>query len=72
MGKLHSVLTFQMENTRKGCINRDYNGCLNIRNIFNSFLKNGTRPPRFCRGYHLIKDANPSIEVSNGVRPEGE
>lgn len=38
--KIHSVLTFQMENTenksiyRIDCINRDYNGCLNIRKFF--------------------------------------
>ena len=43
--KLHSVLTFQMENTenesnnRIDCINRDYNGCLNIRKIFHSYMK---------------------------------
>ena len=31
--KLHSVLTYKMENTWKGCINRDYNGCLNMMKI---------------------------------------
>jgi len=29
--KIHSTLTYQTENNRKGCINRDKNGCKNIR-----------------------------------------
>ena len=54
--KLHSVLTFTMENNGKGCINRDYNGCLNIKKIFDSFMRDGTRPQRYCRGYDLTKN----------------
>jgi hypothetical protein len=49
--KLHSVLIFKLENGRMGCINRDYNGCLNIRKIFNEYLSTGTRPEKYCRGY---------------------
>tara|TARA_B100001013_G_scaffold105337_1_gene60050 strand:- start:4428 stop:6437 length:2010 start_codon:yes stop_codon:yes gene_type:complete len=67
--KLHSVLTFKMENTRKGCINRDYNGCINIRKLFNSYINNKPRPQRYCRGYE-IKTANPCKKVSNGGRLE--
>ena len=47
--KLHSVLTFKMENDRKGCINRDYNGCLNIRKIFNEYMLTGERPYNYLR-----------------------
>ena len=67
--KLHSVLTFKMENTRKGCINRDYNGCINIRKLFNSYINNKPRPQRYCRGYE-IKTTNPYKKVSNGSRLE--
>jgi hypothetical protein len=63
--KLHSVLTFKMENKRLGCINRDYNGCLNIRKIFYSYLNHDTRPERYCRSYKLTNnDSNPF----NGVK----
>lgn len=73
--KLHSVLTFQMETTeneyrRFDCINRDYNGCLNIRKMFHSYIKDGTRPIRYNRGYEL-KTTNPSLEASSGSRLEG-
>lgn len=67
--KLHSVLTFKMENTRKGCINRDYNGCINIRKLFNCYINNKPRPQRYCRGYE-IKTTNPCRKVSNGGRLE--
>ena len=59
-----------MENNGKGCISRDYNGCLNIKKIFNSFMKDGTRPQRYCRGYDLIKNTNTLLKVSNGIRLE--
>ena len=70
--KLHSVLTFQMENNGRGCINRDYNGCLNMKKIFNSFIQDRIRPNRYCRGYDLIKNTNTSLEGSNGIRLEGQ
>mgnify|MGYP005824519597 CR=1 FL=1 len=28
--KMHSILTYQMENQRRGCINRDRNSCRNM------------------------------------------
>jgi hypothetical protein len=72
--KIHSVLTYKMENNRKGCINRDLNGCLNIRKIFIHYLNTGERPLKYCRSYSLIKDNNPVIEnnislVSNIIIP---
>lgn len=51
--KIHSILTYQMENKRKGCINRDKNGCKNIQKIFNNYIKTGERPERYRRDYIL-------------------
>ena len=44
--KIHSVLTYKMENNRKGCINRDYNGCQNMKKIFDYYMRTGDRPPK--------------------------
>jgi hypothetical protein len=48
--KIHSVLTYTMENQRLGCINRDRNGRQNIRKLFHYYLRTGGRPSRYCRG----------------------
>ena len=37
--KLHSVLTYQMENKRLGCINRDINAVHNIKTLYNHYLR---------------------------------
>jgi len=47
--KIHSILTYKMENNRKGCINRDKNGCKNIQKVFNSYMKTGERPEKYRR-----------------------
>ena len=47
-----------MENNRKGCINRDKNGCKNIRYVFNYYKKTGKRPERFRREYKLERIAS--------------
>ena len=44
----------------KGCINRDYNGYINIRKLFYSYINNKPRPKKYCRGYK-IKDTNLSM-----------
>jgi len=49
--KLHAVLTYQMENKRIGCINRDKNSCYNMKKIFDSYLLTGDRPEKYCRDY---------------------
>jgi len=49
--KIHSILTYQMENNRKGCINRDKNGCKNIQKVFNSYMETGERPEKYKREY---------------------
>ena len=62
----------KMENNGRVCINRDYNGCLNMKKIFNSFMTDGTRPQRYSRGYDLIKNTNTSLEGSSGIRLAGD
>ena len=49
--KIHSILTYQMENNRKGCMNRDKNGCKNIQKVFQGYLATGERPLRYRREY---------------------
>ena len=49
--KIHSILTYQMENNRKGCMNRDKNGCKNIQKVFQSYLATGERPEKYRREY---------------------
>ena len=49
--KMHSILTFKMENKRKGCINRDKNGCKNIQKVFNHYIETGDRPEKYKRDY---------------------
>jgi hypothetical protein len=49
--KMHSILTFKMENKRKGCINRDKNGCKNIQKVFNHYIETGERPEKYKREY---------------------
>ena len=42
---------YQMENNRKGCINRDKNGCKNIQKVFKSYMETGERPEKYRREY---------------------
>jgi len=51
--KIHSILTYKMENKRMGCINRDKNGCKNIQKVFNSYMLTGERPEKYRREYTL-------------------
>ena len=41
----------KMENKRKGCINRDKNGCKNIQKVFNHYIETGERPEKYKRDY---------------------
>lgn len=62
--KLHAVLTFQMENKRYGCINRDWNSVKNMKKIVDYWLINNERPLKYRRDYDLVtkqlKVSNPS------------
>ena len=51
--KMHSILTYKMENNRLGCINRDKNGCYNIKKLFNTYMTSGNRPERYRRGVKI-------------------
>ena len=57
--KIHSILTYQMENNRKGCINRDKNGCRNIQHVFNYYKKTGKRPIKYSREYKFERIDQP-------------
>ena len=76
--KIHSVLTYQMENKRYGCINRDINSVKNMRNIAQEWIEKRKRPEVFSRKKET-KNKNHSIEnqrkrgskeSSNFVEPE--
>jgi hypothetical protein len=47
--KIHSILTFKMGKIGSGCINRDYNACLNMEKIVNSYFQTKTRPLKYRR-----------------------
>ena len=49
--KMHSILTYKMENNRTACINRDKNGCRNIQKVFNCYMATGERPEKYRREY---------------------
>jgi hypothetical protein len=63
--KMHSILTYKMENTRNGCINRDKNGCKNIQKVFNHYIEYNERPERYKRGVDLQKLQTVLTEPSN-------
>jgi hypothetical protein len=81
--KLHAVLTYQMENKRLGCINRDKNAVLNMEKIYNYYQEKGVRPTMYSRGGQtgatlsvkkiILKGANRDLlgSVSNGSMPFG-
>ena len=73
---IHSILTYQTENNRMGCINRDENATNNMIKLVNYFLENKDRPQKFKRDFKFeneIKDDNPSLRknklASNIVKP---
>ena len=51
--KMHSILTYKIENNRLGCINRDKNGCYNIKKLFYSYINLGVIPEVYRRGYKI-------------------
>lgn len=53
--KIHSILTFKTEQGSDGCIGRDLNAVRNMLKIVNSWLIDGVRPHRYCRGVDLVK-----------------
>ena len=53
--KLHSVLTYKMENGQIGCINRDENAVNNMIKIVNHYLVKKERPLKYRRDYDIEK-----------------
>jgi hypothetical protein len=53
--KLHSVLTYKMENKQIGCINRDENAVNNMIKIVNHYLNKKERLLKYRRDYDLEK-----------------
>ena len=66
-GKIHSVLTYKMENGRIGCINRDKNAVYNMREIVNSILQTGDYPHVFKRSTNLTNAVNLPGMSNNGT-----
>jgi hypothetical protein len=65
--KLHSVLTYKMENNQIGCINRDNNAVKNMVKIVNYFLINKTRPEKYCRSIKGDNSVDTEKQCSNGL-----
>jgi hypothetical protein len=66
--KIHSILTYQMENNRKACINRDKNGCKNIQKVFKSYMETGERPEKYKREYTRHCVSQTPIKYTNHYR----
>lgn len=63
--KIHAVLTFKMEKSQSGCINRDENAVNNMIKIVNSQIKNKERPKKYRRDEKKAKGSNPKEELKN-------
>ena len=68
--KMHAILTYQMENNRLGCINRDKNSVKNMAKLTRYYLKNKSRPEKYCRGYDLEENKRHQPLESNDVKPK--
>jgi len=68
--KIHSILTYQMENRRLGCINRDENSVNNMIKLVEHYLKYKDRPKIFKRETKIQqKETTPNKKVSNVSMP---
>ena len=65
--KVHSVLTYQIENKQIECINRDKNAVYNMEKIVNYYLLYKKRPERY---YRTIKGINPSEQDTHKVQDQ--
>ena len=72
--KIHSILTYQTESKRLGCINRDENSVNNMIKLVKYYFKHKSRPEIFLRETKIKqKTTTPSVKrvrkVSNVVKP---
>ena len=51
--KIHSILTYPMENKQMGCINRDKNSVKYMAKLTKYFLEHKSRPEKYRRGFDL-------------------
>jgi hypothetical protein len=65
MRKVHAVLTYQMQNNRLGCINRDKNSVYNMKKLTLYYLENKSRPEKYKRGLELEKKQKTPTKESN-------
>jgi hypothetical protein len=56
--EMYSIFTYKMSNKNLGCINRDRNATLNMKNIVESIIKGNGRPKEFQRNTKLKKSSN--------------
>ena len=67
--RIHSVLTYKMENQRMGCINRDKNSVNNMKIITDYYMKNKERPIEWQRNTKRVQPQIKKIknvDTSNG------
>ncbi|ULY68595.1 hypothetical protein [Chlorella virus XW01] len=69
--KIHSILTYQTENKRLGCINRDENSVNNMIKLVKYYFEYKDRPEVFKRGIQKIPTPKKSRnrKASNGIKP---
>ena len=62
--KIHSVLTYKMENKRMGCINRDKNSVNNIKIISLIILRKEKRPEIYSRKNKALQPMEPKKKTN--------
>jgi hypothetical protein len=68
MRKIHSVLTYQTESKRIGCINRDENAVNNMVKLVKTYIEKKERPEKYRREYKFTdekKDDNLSNIITD-------
>lgn len=68
--KIHSVLTYQMEPNRIGCINRDINSVKNMKKIVLHWFEHKERPIEYRRGnkVKLVKKVKEIVKKKKQVK----
>ena len=71
---MHSILTYQTESKRLGCINRDENSVNNMIKLVDYYFEFKDRPEVFKRGTQqkistLKISTSRKSKVSNGIKP---
>ena len=66
--KIHSILTCKMSNKSRGCINRDYNACLNMCKIVKSLIENKKRPEKYCRSNKKLTNPSKGGKVNSAKK----